>query len=434
MRENPRPILIEFDTFRRRGHEEASGTKYYPEGLIEAWEKNDPVDRFVDFLKSEGTLDDDRLEAMKAAHKSAISQALKTAEAEPDVTADRDAEVQRLFRQDLVPTRAAGNDTRELRFIDAVSEGLRQSMERHPELVLMGQDIGPYGGVFKVTDGFIDLFGEDRVRNTPLCESAIVGTGLGLSIAGAKAMVEMQFADFVTCGFNQIVNNLAKLHWRWGQNADVVVRMPTGAGVAAGPFHSQSNEAWFFHVPGLMLAYPAFPEDAKGLLATAIDTPNPVLFFEHKALYRSLSGPVPTNDYSLPFGQAKLHGVARDAAIITYGMGVHWALAEADRLREERGVEIGVLDLRTLAPLDWDTVYAVSRESGRVLVLHEDNLTGGIGAELTARIQSECFEQLDAPVRRVASLDTPIPFAPNLEAAYLATFALSDDLEALLDY
>ena len=307
-------------------------------------------------------------------------------------------------------------------------------MERHPELVLMGQDIGPYGGVFKVTDGFIDLFGEDRVRNTPLCESAIVGTGLGLSIAGAKAMVEMQFADFVTCGFNQIVNNLAKLHWRWGQNADVVVRMPTGAGVAAGPFHSQSNEAWFFHVPGLMLAYPAFPEDAKGLLATAIDTPNPVLFFEHKALYRSLSGPVPTNDYSLPFGQAKLHGVARDAAIITYGMGVHWALAEADRLREERGVEIGVLDLRTLAPLDWDTVYTVSRESGRVLVLHEDNLTGGIGAELTARIQSECFEQLDAPVRRVASLDTPIPFAPNLEAAYLATFALSDDLEALLDY
>lgn len=434
VRENPRPILIEFDTFRRRGHEEASGTKYYPEGLIEAWEKNDPVDRFVDFLKSEGTLDDDRVEAMKGAHKSAISQALKTAEAEPDVTADRDAEVQRLFRQDLVPTRAAGNDTRELRFIDAVSEGLRQSMERHPELVLMGQDIGPYGGVFKVTDGFIDLFGEDRVRNTPLCESAIVGTGLGLTIAGAKAMVEMQFADFVTCGFNQIVNNLAKLHWRWGQNADVVVRMPTGAGVAAGPFHSQSNEAWFFHVPGLMLAYPAFPEDAKGLLATAIDTPNPVLFFEHKALYRSLSGPVPTNDYSLPFGQAKLHGVARDAAIITYGMGVHWALAEADRLREERGVEIGVLDLRTLAPLDWDTVYAVSRESGRVLVLHEDNLTGGIGAELTARIQSECFEQLDAPVRRVASLDTPIPFAPNLEAAYLATFALSDDLEALLDY
>ena len=434
VRENPRPILLEFDTFRRRGHEEASGTKYYPEGLIEAWEQNDPVDRFVEFLLANGTLDEGRLEAMKEEHKTAIQRALKTAEAEPDVTADREAELQRLFRNDVVPTRAMGSEHRELRFIDAVSEGLRQAMERHPELVLMGQDIGPYGGVFKVTDGFIDQFGEGRVRSTPLCESAIVGAGLGLSIAGAKAMVEMQFADFVTCGFNQIVNNLAKLHWRWGQNADVVVRMPTGAGVAAGPFHSQSNEAWFFHVPGLMLAYPAFPEDAKGLLATAIDTPNPVLFFEHKALYRSLSGEVPTNDYSLPFGEARLIGEAVDAVIVTYGMGVHWALAQAERLREDSGVYIGVLDLRTLAPLDWEQVYAVSRQAGRVMVLHEDNLTGGIGAEITARIQSACFEHLDAPVRRVASLDTPIPFAPNLEAAYLATHQLEAELDALLAY
>jgi len=434
VRKHPRPILLEFDTFRRRGHEEASGTKYYPEGLIEAWEQNDPVDRFVDFLLANETLDEDGLEAIKAKHKAAISAALKTAEAEPDVTADRDAELQRLFRNDVVPTRAMGSETQDMRFIDAISDGLRQAMVRHPELVLMGQDIGPYGGVFKVTDGFIDQFGEDRVRSTPLCESAIVGTGLGLSIAGAKAMVEMQFADFVPCGFNQIVNNLAKLHWRWGQNADVVVRMPTGAGVAAGPFHSQSNEAWFFHVPGLMLAYPAFPEDAKGLLATAIDTPNPVLFFEHKALYRSLSAAVPTNDYSLPFGQARLMGDAVDAAIVTYGMGVHWAMAEAERLKADSGVSIGVLDLRTLAPLDWAKVFDVSKKCGRVMVLHEDNLTGGIGAEITARIQSECFEHLDAPVRRVASLDTPIPFAPNLEAAYLATHQLRAELDALLAY
>ena len=434
VRERPRPILLEFETFRRRGHEEASGTKYYPEGLIEAWEQNDPIDRYVDFLMEQGHLDADRLEAMKAVHKAAIAEALRTAESEPEVEADREAELDRLFRQETVVLRAPGSETREMRFIDAVSDGLGLAMERHPNLVLMGQDIGDYGGVFKVTDGFVDRFGHGRVRNTPLCESAIVGTALGLSIAGSKAMVEMQFADFVTCGFNQIVNNLAKLHWRWGQNADVVVRMPTGAGVAAGPFHSQSNEAWFFHVPGLMIAYPAFPEDAKGLLARAIDTPNPVLFFEHKALYRSLTADVPTNDYSQDFGQSRLIGEARDAVIVTYGMGVHWGLEEAERRREADGTEIGVLDLRTLAPLDWERVYAAARQAGRILVLHEDNLTGGIGAELAARIQSECFEQLDAPVQRVASMDTPIPFAPTLEAAYLGNADLQEALDALLGY
>ena len=434
IRENPRPILLEFDTFRRRGHEEASGTKYYPEGLIEAWEKNDPVDRFVDFLMDQGHLTAAELEEKKSRHKASISAALKAAEAEPDVHPNREAELKRLFKEDPAVLREAGTETQELRMIDAISEGLKQSMERHPELVLMGQDISKYGGVFKVTDGFAEQFGADRVRNTPLCESAILGTGLGLSIAGAKAMVEMQFADFVTCGFNQIVNNLAKLHWRWGQNADVVVRMPTGAGVAAGPFHSQSNEAWFFHVPGLMLAYPAFPEDAKGLLARAIDAPNPVLFFEHKALYRSLSGPVPTNDYSLPFGQARLMGEPKDAVIISYGMGVHWGLEEAQRRKEEEGLDIGVLDLRTLAPLDWDAVYDAAQSAGKVLVLHEDNLTGGIGGELTARIQEVCFEHLDAPVKRVASLDTPVPFAANLEDDYLAKADLSSALDSLLSY
>ena len=434
VRERPRPILLEFETFRRRGHEEASGTKYYPEGLIEAWEQNDPVDRYVEFLMDRKLLDEERLEAMKTAHKNEIARALKVAEAEPEVEPDLEAETARLFRQETVVLRAPGSESKEMRFIDAVSDGLGQAMERHPNLVLMGQDIGDYGGVFKVTDGFVDRFGHGRVRNTPLCESAIVGTALGLSIAGSKAMVEMQFADFVTCGFNQIVNNLAKLHWRWGQNADVVVRMPTGAGVAAGPFHSQSNEAWFFHVPGLMIAYPAFPEDAKGLLARAIDTPNPVLFFEHKALYRSLSADVPTNDYSLEFGKARLIGKAQDALIVTYGMGVHWALEEADRRREQGGTEIGVLDLRTLAPLDWEGVYAAANAAGRILVLHEDNLTGGIGAEIAARIQSARFEQLDAPVQRVASIDTPIPFAPTLEAAYLGNGQLGEALDGLLAY
>ena len=434
VRERPRPILLEFETFRRRGHEEASGTKYYPEGLIEAWEQNDPVDRYVEFLMDRKVLDEERLEAMKTAHKNEIARALKVAEAEPEVEPDVEAETARLFRQETVVLRAPGSESKEMRFIDAVSDGLGQAMERHPNLVLMGQDIGDYGGVFKVTVGFVDRFGHGRVRNTPLCESAIVGTALGLSIAGSKAMVEMQFADFVTCGFNQIVNNLAKLHWRWGQNADVVVRMPTGAGVAAGPFHSQSNEAWFFHVPGLMIAYPAFPEDAKGLLARAIDTPNPVLFFEHKALYRSLSAEVPTNDYSLEFGKSRLIGKAQDALIVTYGMGVHWALEEAERRREQDGTEIGVLDLRTLAPLDWEGVYAAANAAGRILVLHEDNLTGGIGAELAARIQSACFEQLDAPVQRVASIDTPIPFAPTLEAAYLGNAQLGEALDGLLAY
>ena len=434
IRKAPRPILIEFDTFRRRGHEEASGTKYYPEGLIEAWEQRDPVDAFIGFLTREGHISAEALEERKAFFKQQISEGLKKAEAEPDVTADEERELARLFRTDESPLRAPSDETEEKRFIDAVSEGLRSAMERHDNLVLMGQDIGAYGGVFKVTDGFLELFGEDRVRNTPLCESAIIGAGLGLSIAGMKAMVEMQFADFVTCGFNQIVNNLAKLHWRWGQNADVVVRMPTGAGVAAGPFHSQSNEAWFFHVPGLMLAYPAFPEDAKGLLARAFDTPNPVLFFEHKALYRSLSGPVPINDYSLPFGKARLHGRAADAVIVTYGMGVHWALDQQERCRKEGTAEIGVLDLRTLAPLDWEAVFESARHAGRVLVLHEDNLTGGIGGELVARIQENCFENLDAPVVRVASMDTPVPFAPNLEEAYLPKKRLQIALDRLLNY
>ena len=320
--------------------------------------------------------------------------------------------------------------TKEVRFIDAIQEGLKQSMERYPELVLMGQDIADYGGVFKITEGFVAAFGKARVRNTPLCESAIVGIGLGLSIKRKKAMVEMQFADFVTCGFNQIVNNLAKSHYRWGQNADVVVRMPTGAGSAAGPFHSQSNEAWFTHVPGLKVVYPSNPHDAKGLLCAAFEDPNPVLFFEHKMLYRSLTGPVPEAYYTTPIGQAALAAEGDELSIITYGMGVRWALQTCQDL----GVSADILDLRTLLPWDQEAVRRTVAKNGRVIILHEDTMTGGIGGEIAAWIGENCFEHLDAPVRRVASLDTAIPFAPPLEAAFLPQQRLREQVQALRNY
>lgn len=432
IRKNPRPVLIEFMTFRIRGHEEASGTKYYPAGLIEQWEKKDPVDNFEQFLLAEGILTAEAVDANRARIKEEINSALKEALSLPAIEPDLDKEIHDIFRTDLPPTHPAAfaAEKKEMRFIDAVSDGLKEAMRKHEKLVLMGQDIAEYGGVFKVTEGFVEAFGKDRVRNTPLCESAIIGAGLGLSIKGWKAMVEMQFADFVSVGFNQIVNNLAKLHYRWGQNADVVVRMPTGAGVAAGPFHSQSNEAWFFHTPGLKIAYPAFPEDAKGLLTRAFEDPNPVLFFEHKALYRSITGEVPQGYYSIPFGQANVVREGRDMTIVTYGMGVHWAMKLADT--HEASIE--VIDLRTLAPLDTETIFASVRKTSRALVLHEDCLTGGIGGELSALITENCFSELDAPVKRCASLDTPVPFAEVLEQQFLASAQLNDAVDELLNY
>ncbi len=431
IRKHPRPIMLEFMTFRIRGHEEASGTKYYPEGLIEQWETKDPVDNYEAFLVQEGVLDEAKIEEIKATIKERIATELKASQELPEISVSTEVEVGDLFASaDITPILPSG-PTSEKRFIDAISDGLRQSMERHDKLVLMGQDIADYGGVFKVTEGFMEQFGKDRVRNTPLCESAIIGTGLGLSIKGWKAMVEMQFADFVTCGFNQIVNNLAKLNYRWGQNADVVVRMPTGGGVAAGPFHSQSNEAWFFHVPGLKIVYPAFPEDAKGLLAMAFEDPNPVLFFEHKALYRSIEAQVPDNYYTLPFGEARVVKEGTDLTIVTYGMGVHWALATAEKMDD---ISIEIIDLRTLSPLDTDTIFTSVNKTGKALVLHEDNLTGGIGGELSALIQENCFRHLDAPVKRCASLDTPVPFAPALENNYMASDRLEEAITSLVAY
>ncbi|MDG0973822.1 MAG: dehydrogenase E1 component subunit alpha/beta [Crocinitomicaceae bacterium] len=432
IRKKPRPFLLECMTFRMRGHEEASGTKYYPDGIQDEWNKKDPVVNYELFLKEEGLLTEEMVDTFTAEIKREIQDGLDIAYAEPRITPNTDEEIADLFAPyTQTITNPSSDNKSEKRLIDAISDGLRQSMEKHPNLVLMGQDIGEYGGVFKITEGFVEQFGNDRVRNTPLCESAIVGTGLGLSISGMKAMVEMQFADFVTCGFNQIINNLAKIHWRWGQNADVVVRMPTGAGVAAGPFHSQSNEAWFFHTPGLKIVYPAFPGDAKGLLAAALEDPNPVLFFEHKFLYRSLKEDVYDDYYTTEIGKARVLEEGTEVSIITYGMGVHWAL---DTLEKHPNISADLIDLRTLAPLDLETVVASINKTGRAIVLHEDCEVGGIGAELVTLINEHCFEQLDAPVKRVASLNTPVPFDAGLEQNFLPPARFEEALLNLISY
>lgn len=432
IRKNPRPILLECITFRMRGHEEASGTKYVPKELMEMWAKKDPVENYEQYLLKEEVIDAKYTDSLRKKIKKEIETGLATAFEETYPEAHTETEVADMyapFVQEIVSP--SKNKTTEKRFIDAISDGLRQSMERYDNLVLMGQDIAEYGGVFKITDGFVDKFGKPRVRNTPICESAIVGAGLGLSIKGMKAMVEMQFADFVTEGFNQIVNNLAKAHWRWGQNADVVVRMPTGAGTAAGPFHSQSNEAWFFHTPGLKIVYPSNPYDAKGLLCAAIEDPNPYLYFEHKLLYRSIKDSIPDDYYTIEIGKANLIREGNDLSIITYGMGVHWANEILDAMPE---VQADVLDLRTLLPWDKDAVEQTVKKTHRVLILHEDTLTGGIGGEIAAWISEHCFKHLDAPVMRVASLDTAIPFAPTLEQNFLPKGRLKGKIEELLAF
>ena len=431
IRENPKPYLLELMTFRMRGHEESSGTKYYPEGLQDEWAKKDPISNFESYLLEQGILNSDLVEEIKKAFKNDIQEGFDNANAEDAIVPSIETELADVFapfQQEVAP---ALGSVSEKRFIDAIQDALIQSMERYPELILMGQDIAEYGGAFKVTEGFLEKFGKDRVRNTPLCESAILGASLGLSISGMKAMVEMQFADFVTCGFNQIINNLAKMNWRWGQNADVVVRMPTGAGTAAGPFHSQSNEAWFFHTPGLKILYPSNPHDAKGLLNAAFEDPNPVLFFEHKALYRSIKEDIPDAYYTIEIGKAAVVSEGADLTIITYGFGVHWA-KEAMEKYPKSSAEI--IDLRTLAPLDRECIFSAVRKTGKVIVLHEDCMMGGIGGELAALIIENCFEFLDAPVLRVASLDTPVPFAVALENQFLPQVRLNKAISMLLNY
>lgn len=432
MREDPRPVLVECLTFRMRGHEEASGTKYVPKKLMEDWAKKDPLENFERYLISQGVIDASFVDAARKKMKKEIEQALEIAFRETAPVADTFAELKDVYAPFTQEVISPVNEKRsEKRFIDAIRDGLWKSMEKFDNLVLMGQDIAEYGGVFKITEGFVEKFGKARVRNTPLCESAIIGAGLGLSIKGMKSMVEMQFADFVTEGFNQIVNNLAKAHWRWGQCADVVVRMPTGAGTAAGPYHSQSNEAWFFHTPGLKIVYPSNPFDAKGLLCAAFEDPNPYLFFEHKFLYRSITDTIPDDYYTVEVGRASLVQQGTDLSIITYGMGVHWA---REVLAEMKDVSADIVDLRTLLPWDEEAVSATVKKTNRALILHEDTLTGGIGAEISAWITENCFSDLDAPVMRVGGLDTPVPFAPSLEKNFLPKERLKAKIEALLNY
>ncbi|MAN87962.1 MAG: dehydrogenase [Algoriphagus sp.] len=431
IRKNPRPVLVEAITFRMRGHEEASGTKYVPKQLMEDWGKLDPVDNYEAYLESIGVLDEKTKEQINKKVKKAINDGLEKAFAEEAITPDLNEELTDMyypFEQKLIQPQSGKSS--EKRFVDAISDGLRQSMEKYPNLILMGQDIGEYGGVFKITDGFKKQFGADRVRNTPLCESAIIGAGLGLSIKGYKAMVEMQFADFVSVGFNQIVNNLAKIHYRWGQQADVVVRMPTGAGMAAGPFHSQSNEAWFFHTPGLKIVYPSNPYDAKGLLNAALEDPNPYLYFEHKGLYRSISESIPDDYYTVEIGKANLIQEGEQVSIITYGMGVHWA----KKAVEELSISADILDLRNLLPWDQEAVKNTVKKTGKVIFLQEDTLTGGIGAEICAWISEHCFQDLDAPVMREGSLDTAVPFAPSLEKQFLPENRYKIKLQSLINY
>ncbi len=432
IRKKPEPYIIEAMTFRMRGHEEASGTKYVPKELMEHWAKKDPLKNFESYLLKNKLIVQKEIDALRATVQSDIEEGLEVSYGFGAPNASTEDEIRDMYAPHQLETLSYNDqNTSAKRFVDALSDGLKQSLERFPELVFMGQDVADYGGVFKISEGFMDLFGKERIRNTPLCESAIIGIGMGLSIKKQKAVIEMQFADFVTCGFNQIVNNLAKSHYRWGQNADVVVRMPTGAGVAAGPYHSQSNEAWFVHTPGLKVVYPSSPYDAKGLLAASIEDPNPVLFFEHKALYRSIESEVPDALYSLPIGKAKVVEEGNEVSIITYGMGVHWA-QELNKELEDLSIEI--LDLRTLLPWDKEAVSKTINKTGKVLILHEDCMTGGIGGEIAAWVSEHCFEMLDAPIMREASLDTAVPFSPSLEQNFLPKGRLKKKILQLAEF
>jgi len=431
VRQHPRPILLEFKTFRMRGHEEASGTKYVPQDLMDVWAAKDPLENFQAYLRKEKILTEQDEVQFKEDIIHEINEHLQLAFDEESIKVDLETEINDVFKYYEEEIIKPSSKTKKIRLIDAISDGLRQSMEKHDDLVIMGQDIAEYGGAFKITDGFLEQFGKDRIRNTPICESAIVSAAYGLSVNGVKSVVEMQFADFVTTGFNPVVNLLAKSHYRWNQIADVVVRMPCGAGVGAGPFHSQTNEAWFTKTPGLKVIYPAFPADAKGLLASAINDPNPVLFFEHKALYRSVYQEVPEDYYTLPIGKASILKEGNDITIISYGAGVHWAL---ETLEKNPVISADLIDLRTLQPLDVDAIYTSVRKTGKAIILQEDSLFGGIASDISALITENCFESLDAPVKRVGSIETPIPFEKELEKQYLAKNRFESILKEIIAF
>ena len=431
MIENPRPVLLEFKTFRMRGHEEASGTKYVPQELMDMWAEKDPIENFRKYLKLTDVLSDEVDEEIRAEVKAEIDEHWAITQAAPEVVADLNEELNDVYRPYTHEEFNHSDAKENIRVIDAISSALSQSMERHSNLVIMGQDIAEYGGAFKITDGFVEKFGKERVRNTPICESAVVSAANGLSINGHKAVMEMQFADFVSTGFNPIVNLLAKQHYRWGENSDVVVRMPCGGGTQAGPFHSQTNEAWFTKTPGLKVVYPAFPYDAKGLLNTAINDPNPVMYFEHKQLYRSVYQDVPTDYYTIPFGKAALIKEGKDVTIISFGAGVHWAL---DTLSKNPEISADLLDLRTLQPLDTESIFASVQKTGKCIIIQEDTLFGGVSSDISALIMENCFQYLDAPVKRVGSLESPIPFVKAIEDQYLPKTRFETELKELLQY
>ena len=430
IRKRPEPILLECKTFRMRGHEEASGTKYVPQALMDHWAKKDPIANYERFLIKQKLITQNEIDNIESEIKLEIKTALTEAESTARPEAHHHSELEDVYAKSPNTALKPTGNSHQLRYIDAISEALDMAMEKHDNLVLMGQDIAEYGGVFKITDGFTKKYGRERVRNTPICESAVVGIGMGLSLAGYKAMVEMQFSDFVTCGFNQIINNLAKVHYRWASNADVVIRMPAGGGVGAGPFHSQTNEMWFVHTPGLKVVYPSSPRDAKGLLLAAFEDPNPVMFFEHKALYRTLDGEVPKDYYTIPLGKANLVKEGNDLSIITYGQTVHWAKSYC----EDNQINADILDLRSLVPLDYDAIDQTVKKTSKVLLLHEDVMIGGLGGELSAYITEHLFEYLDAPILRVASLNMPIPFAGELEKIYLPKERMETAIQKLLNY
>tara|TARA_Y100000991_G_scaffold77465_1_gene58239 strand:+ start:1560 stop:3479 length:1920 start_codon:yes stop_codon:yes gene_type:complete len=431
VRKNPRPVLLEFKTFRRRGHEEASGTKYVPEDLMNFWKLKDPIDNYESFLIKTNILSLSKIDEFRNEISNEIKSGLKLAFDEDDIKADLQTELSDVYKSYEFEKVDSVDKSREMRFIDAISDGLEHAMKKHDDLVIMGQDIAEYGGVFKITDGFLEKFGKDRVRNTPICESGIIETAMGLSIAGIKSIVELQFADFISSGFNPVVNYLAKSYYRWGQEADIVLRMPCGAGVGAGPFHSQTNEAWFTKTPGLKVLYPAFPYDAKGLLISAIQDPNPILFFEHKALYRSQRQEVPVDYYSIPIGKAAMLKRGEDVTIITYGAGVHWAF---ETLNNNHEISADLIDLRSIQPIDYECIMDSVKKTNRAIILQEDSLFGGIASDISSFLMENAFEFLDAPVKRVGSLNTPIPFADSLERQYLANLNFENSLKALIEF
>ena len=431
MRKKPRPVLIEFKTFRIRGHEEASGVKYVPKKMIKEWKEKDPILNYESFLIDSKLLTDEDIKEIKSKISEEININLEEAFNEEFLVPDIDNELKDVYKEydfkEIKPKKKSSN----IRFVDAISEGLYQSMEKDDNLILMGQDIAEYGGVFKVTEGFFKKFGPDRVRNTPICESSIIEVAMGLSICNTKSVVELQFSDFITSGFNPVVNYLAKTYYRWGQNADVVLRMPCGAGVGAGPFHSQTNEAWFTKTPGLIVLYPAFPYDAKGLLISAVENPNPVLFFEHKALYRSLRQEVPNDYYNIPIGKASVLRYGDSISVISYGAAIHYAMKVLDNNPD---VDVDLIDLRTLYPLDKQSIINSVNKTGKAIILQEDSLFGGLASEISSIIMENCFESLDAPVKRVASLETPIPFESSLENQYLPYDRFEKELIELFNY